>query len=81
MEKVVEQLLSIAKLALPLVGPQALDQAERWLTIPEEKVRELCKGMSEEDTTHAVELSREMADKASDFIVFVASRGGIQEDN
>lgn len=65
---------------IPMVGPQVHRTAERALTIPEDEVRRMMGGASDERKDRAVELGRRMADAAADFAVYVASKGDIEAD-
>lgn len=75
-----QTLIALAGPLVPLIGDQSHEVIQRALTLPESKIRELCKGMSEEDTLEAIKLLRAGADKFSDAIVLIASRGTIDPD-
>ncbi len=80
MNAYIQALMTLAKAYVPILGSQAHGPVERAFTLPEAEVRKMMGSASEEDKQQAVRLAREFADKASDFAVFVASKGRIDPD-
>lgn len=73
-------LINIARPYIKLAADPAHAATERALTVPEKDRLRLYKGMSTEDVAHAEELYRKHVDATADYVVFVASRGEIEED-
>ena len=73
-------IIGIARPFIPLAGNQAHGLMERAITLPKSQRMKLYAGMSAGDIAHAEDLHSKMTDSVSDFAVFVASRGEIEED-
>lgn len=80
MNEFIKAILGLATVYVPILGSKAHGPVERAFTLPEAKVRQMMGNASEEDKKEAVRLARDLADKASDFAVFVASKGKIDPD-
>lgn len=76
----ISDLINVIKPFLPLGADAAHKSVERAVTIPKKDFEKLCSGMSAEDAHEAARLQSVFADAASDFTVFVASRGAIEAD-
>lgn len=80
MKQLIQSIITMARPFMGLAAPQAHAAIDRVLTIPSKDRQKLYVGMSDEDKTHAEVLYREHVDKTTDWVVFVASRGEIEED-
>ena len=76
----IADLINLIKPFLPLGADAAHKSVERVLTIPKKDFDKLCAGMNVEDAYEAARLQTVFTDAASDFAVFVASRGAIEAD-
>lgn len=80
MKNIFQLIINSIRPFLALGGDQAHSAVDRLVTIPKKDRMKLYAGMSVEDTHHAEELWEKVADPISDYLVFVASRGAIEED-
>lgn len=76
----ISQIIALVKPFIGLGGNAAHSFVERAVTPPKKDMEQLCSGMSAEDKAEAIRLRNVFADAASDFSVFVASRGTIDAD-
>jgi len=76
------QLLATARLALSTIPAQAHEFVERGLTLPKKEREKIysAAGLDAADRVEADALYRDFADAASDWVVFVASKGAIDAD-
>lgn len=76
------QLIATARLALSTVPAQAHAFVERAFTIPNKEREKIyaAAGLLADDRVEADVLYRKFADAASDWVVFVASKGTIDAD-
>ena len=76
------QLIATARLALSTVPAQAHAFVERAFTVPKSQRDKLysASGLDATDRVEADALYRKFADAASDWVVFVASKGTIDAD-
>lgn len=80
MKSIFQTIINTIKPFLPLGADQAHSVVERLVTIPRKDRMKLYAGMGPEEVLHAEGLWEPIADQLSDYLVYVASRGAIEED-
>lgn len=76
----IQLIIGLVKPFIPLGATQAHGAVERLVTIPNASRQKLYAGMTDDEKAHAEGLHAKMVDSVSDYTVYVASRGSIEED-